>query len=115
MTQSIEDESVASPNDAVGRVLGPEHSGRVRCMGIGAAPTNTFRNTRLRLSNLSNSSASSSYSTNWQEKFVQLESQVQGTMNALKAYMISKEGRIPEELAGFFGSHPQVNITSIGI
>ena len=113
MTQSTEDESEA-PHDAVGRVLGPEHSGRVRCMGMGAAPTNTFRNTRLRLSNLSNSIASSS-STNWQEKFVQLESQVQGTMNALKAYMISKEGRILEELAGFFGSHPQVNITSIGI
>ena len=63
MTQSTEDESVAYPNDAVGRVLGPEHFGKVRCMGI-AAPTNTFRNTRLRLSNLSNSSASSSYSTN---------------------------------------------------
>ncbi|XP_020979139.1 uncharacterized protein LOC107643484 isoform X6 [Arachis ipaensis] len=33
-----------SPNNAVGKVLGPEHSGRVRCMGMGAAPTNTFRN-----------------------------------------------------------------------
>ncbi|GAU48949.1 hypothetical protein TSUD_285380 [Trifolium subterraneum] len=33
LTQSNVDESVISPNDVVGRVLGPEHPGRVRCMG----------------------------------------------------------------------------------
>nr|XP_025648559.1 uncharacterized protein LOC112743528 [Arachis hypogaea] len=43
MTQSNTQFEV-SPNDAVGKVLWPEHSGRVRCMGMGAAPTNTFRN-----------------------------------------------------------------------
>ena len=42
MTQGTGDETEASPNDAVGRVLGEEHSGRVRCMGMGAAPANTF-------------------------------------------------------------------------
>ncbi|XP_020976922.1 uncharacterized protein LOC107637853 isoform X5 [Arachis ipaensis] len=43
MTQSNTQFEV-SPNDAFGKVLGHEHSGRVRCMGMGAAPTNTFRN-----------------------------------------------------------------------
>ncbi|WJX37868.1 hypothetical protein P8452_25589 [Trifolium repens] len=39
LAQSTNNESEVSPNDVVGRVLGPEHSGRVRCMGMGAAPT----------------------------------------------------------------------------
>jgi len=42
LTQSTNDESEVSPNDVVGRVLGSEHSGRVRCMGFGAAPTNSL-------------------------------------------------------------------------
>ena len=47
MTQSNIDKSEVSPNDdAVGKVLGLEHSGRVRCMGMESAPTNTFRNVR---------------------------------------------------------------------
>ncbi|XP_040864964.1 uncharacterized protein [Glycine max] len=33
LTQSIVDESEVSPLDVVGRVVGLEHSGRVRCMG----------------------------------------------------------------------------------
>eukprot|EP00256_Glycine_max_P069210 XP_025983805.1 uncharacterized protein LOC100817477 [Glycine max] len=47
LTQSIVDESKVSPLDVVGRVLGLEHSGRVRCMGLGVVPSNTIRNTRL--------------------------------------------------------------------
>ena len=58
LTQSTNDESEVSPNDVVGRVLGPEHSGRVRCMGLGAAPTNSFRNIRFRLLDLSIASSS---------------------------------------------------------
>ncbi|MCI25596.1 hypothetical protein A2U01_0046787, partial [Trifolium medium] len=38
LAQSSVDESVISPDDVVGRVLGPEHNGRVRCMGMAAAP-----------------------------------------------------------------------------
>ena len=61
LTQSTNDESEVSPNDVVGKVLGPEHSGRVRCKGLGAAPTNSFRNTRLRLSDLSIASSSAAH------------------------------------------------------
>ncbi|KAJ1387722.1 putative transposase, Ptta/En/Spm, plant [Sesbania bispinosa] len=110
LTQSTADESEVSPNDVVGRVFGPEHSGRVRCMGMGAAPTNTFRNTRLQISDLSlfssNVASSSSCSNQCKEKYTILESQLQGTLNALKAYMIMKEGKVPDELASFFVSQP---------
>ncbi|XP_020966270.1 uncharacterized protein LOC107619722 isoform X3 [Arachis ipaensis] len=78
MTQSNTQFEV-SPNDAVGKVLGPEHSGRVRCMGMGAAPTNTFRNVRSRLNGMTistNSAGSSSPTTAaiLQEKINNLES-----------------------------------------
>ncbi|XP_020231520.1 uncharacterized protein LOC109812059 [Cajanus cajan] len=97
LTQSIVDESEVSPLDVVGRVLGSEHSGRVRCMGLGVVSSNTFRNTRLRVSSLSSSSSGVAFpsSNQWQEKYNNLES-------AFKAYMIMKEGRIPEELASYF-------------
>ncbi|KAH1212816.1 hypothetical protein GmHk_14G040910 [Glycine max] len=76
LTQSIVDESEVSPLDVVGRVVG---------------------NTRLRASSLSSSSSSVAFpsSNQWQEKYNNLES-------AFKAYMIMKEGRIPEELASYF-------------
>jgi hypothetical protein len=91
LTQSNVDESVISPNDVVGRVLGPEHPGRVRCMGMAAVPTNTFASNGVRLSHLSSSSIP------WQEKYINLE-------GAFKAYLIMKEGRIPEEVANILGS-----------
>ncbi|KAL2321619.1 hypothetical protein Fmac_025998 [Flemingia macrophylla] len=100
LAHSTTNESEVSPNDVVGRVLGPEHSGRVRCMGLGAAPTNSFRNTRL-------TATSSSCSNQWQQKYTNLESQVQTTLGALKAYMIMKEGKIPDELVVFFDPQPQ--------
>ncbi|XP_014493192.1 uncharacterized protein LOC106755534 [Vigna radiata var. radiata] len=90
LTQSTTNESEVSPDDVLGKVLGPEHSRRVRCMGLGVAPTNAFRNTRLRLSDLSLASSTtipSSSSNEWKQKYNNLES-------ALKAYMIMKEGKI---------------------
>ncbi|XP_020207897.1 uncharacterized protein LOC109792859 [Cajanus cajan] len=57
LTQSTVDEYEVSPLDVVGRVLGPEHSRRVRCIGLGVVPSNTFRNTRFHVSSLSSSSS----------------------------------------------------------
>ncbi|KOM25896.1 hypothetical protein LR48_Vigan205s003300 [Vigna angularis] len=95
LSQSTTDESQVSPHDVVGRVLGLEHSRRLRCMGLGAAPTNSFKNTRIRLSDLSigsSGTATSSTSSNqWEQKYMNLESQVQTTLGALKAYMIMNE------------------------
>ncbi|XP_057735808.1 uncharacterized protein LOC130951192 [Arachis stenosperma] len=122
MTQSNTQFEV-SPNDAVGKVLGPEHSGRVRCMGMGAAPTNTFRNVRSRLNGMTistNSAGSSSPTTsailqekinnlesdlhNSQQKVISLESKLQQSFDMMKAYLMMKEGGIPEALVGFFSA-----------
>lgn len=46
MTQCDINESEVSPDDIVSKMLGAEHSGRVRCMGMGVAPSNTFLSTK---------------------------------------------------------------------
>ncbi|KAH0757757.1 hypothetical protein KY290_021250 [Solanum tuberosum] len=110
MTHCNTNESEVSPEDIVGKILGAEHSGRVRCMGMGAAPSNTFLNTKRRLSELSTSSSSydesSATSTYLHQKVARLESKLGGTLNVLKNYMISKEGGIPKELATMFAPQP---------
>lgn len=109
MTQC--NESEASSNDIIGKLFGGEHSGRVRCLGMGATPSNTFKNTKRRLTNLSDSSfnpgASSSTNTYLHQKVSRLEYQLEGTLNALKTYMISKEGSFPAEFASLFAPQPQ--------
>ena len=101
--------SIISPNDAVAKILGKEHPGRVRSMGLTVTPTSAFGNTSLRLRGLCESS-SNSQPTNAQneDRFVQLEFQMKNTLNAFKTYVLIKEGRIPDELASIFDSHPQV-------
>ncbi|XP_019238163.1 PREDICTED: uncharacterized protein LOC109218265 [Nicotiana attenuata] len=98
-SESIVDESEISPNDVVGKVLGKEHPGRVRCLGLGATPSNTFRETNLRPGNIRIVSNVGCSSSGCQEKYNQL-------MNTLKAYMIMKEGSTPEQFAGIFDSTP---------
>ncbi|XP_070020989.1 uncharacterized protein [Nicotiana sylvestris] len=100
-------------------VLGKEHSGRVRCLGLGVVPSRAFRQTRHRYSDLNASSYNNgSCSSQCQEKYNQMlnaHNQSQENyremmnvntqmMNAFKAYMIMKEGKIPEEFAGIFVS-----------
>ncbi|XLU77754.1 hypothetical protein S245_001175, partial [Arachis hypogaea] len=101
MTQNEKDEFGPSTNDAIGKVFGEEHSGRVRCLGMGATPTNTFRgaNHPGQFANSSISMSSTNYS---QADFKCLESKFDGTLTALKAYFLSKEGRIPAELTSIF-------------
>ncbi|XLS75578.1 hypothetical protein HN51_032443 [Arachis hypogaea] len=108
MTQNEKDESGPSTNDAIGKVFGEEHSGRVRCLGMGATPTNTFRgaNHPGQFVNSSISMSSTNYS---QADFKRLESKFDGTLTALKAYFLSKEGRIPAELTSIFDHGAQAN------
>ncbi|XLS44272.1 hypothetical protein HN51_001137 [Arachis hypogaea] len=108
MTQNEKDEFGPSTNDAIGKVFGEEHSGRVRCLGMGATPTNTFRgaNHPGQFANSSISMSSTNYS---QADFKCLESKFDGTLTALKAYFLSKEGRIPAELTSIFDHGAQAN------
>ncbi|KAM3282753.1 hypothetical protein P3S67_026398 [Capsicum chacoense] len=109
---------MGSPNDAVGKVLGKEHSGRVRFLGLGVVPSRSFKQTRPHFGGMSSSSSNSSCPSNCQENYSQMlnaHKQSQENykemvnshnlmMNAFRAYMIMKEGTIPEQFAGFFTS-----------
>ncbi|KAH0693116.1 hypothetical protein KY290_021290 [Solanum tuberosum] len=111
MTQGDTNEIEVSPNDTIGKMLGAEHSGRVRCVGMGASPSNTFLNTKRRLSELSISSssygASSTNSTYLHQKVARLESQLEGTLTVLKDYMLSKDGGVPEQFSTLFSPQPE--------
>ncbi|KAL4344415.1 hypothetical protein AHAS_Ahas11G0176100 [Arachis hypogaea] len=86
MTQNEKDESRRSTNDAIGKVFGEEHSGR--------------------LANSSTSISSTNYS---QADFKRLESKFDEKLTALKTYFLSKEGRISIELTSIFDHGAQVN------
>ncbi|KAM3341042.1 hypothetical protein P3S68_028677 [Capsicum galapagoense] len=62
LSQSAMDESQVSSNDAVGKVLGPEHSERVRCLGLGAVPSRVFKQDRPHFGGTSASSSGGSCS-----------------------------------------------------
>lgn len=86
-------------------------------MRMGAAPSNTFKNTK-RLSNLidvssSNHGESSLTNTYLHQKVSRLEQQLEETLNALNAYMISKKGTVPDEFVDFFAPQLQVRSTQL--
>lgn len=86
-------------------------------MGMGAIPSNTFNNFKRRLNGLNTSTSSfdssSATSTYLHEKVARLESQLEGTLTALKDYMISKEGGVPEEFVDLFAPQPHVRTSGI--
>ncbi|KAH0698754.1 hypothetical protein KY284_012969 [Solanum tuberosum] len=102
------DESEISPNDDVGKVLGKEHFERVRCLGLGVVPSKVFKQIRPRFGGASASSSEGSCSSQCQENHNQRMNAHNQMMNAFNAYMIMKEGMIPEQFAGFFAS-PSIN------
>ncbi|KAM3282073.1 hypothetical protein P3S67_025718 [Capsicum chacoense] len=120
------DESKVSPNDDVGKVLGKEHSARVRCLELGAVPNRSFKQTRPHIGGISSSSSNSSCLSNCQENYIQiLNAQKQSQenykemvsshnlmMNAFKVYMIMKEGIMPEQFAGFFTPSTPSDVSS---
>ena len=107
---------IISPNDIVGKTMGKEHPGRVRCMGLTVTPTSSFGNTSLRLRGLCESlSNSGTNNAQNEDRLGQLESQLKSTLNAFKTYILIKEGRIPDELASVFDPISQVCISCFAI
>nr|XP_033514641.1 uncharacterized protein LOC108946914 [Nicotiana tomentosiformis] len=112
LSQSNIDESQILPNDAIGKVLEKEHSGRVRCLGLGLVPSRIFKQVRARFGGTSSSSTKGSCSSQCQHNHNQMMNAHNQMMNAFKAYMIMKEGTIPEQFAGFFVSPSTVSPTT---
>ena len=100
LSQSTVDESIISPDDAVGKVLGKEHSGTVRCLGLGVVPTRVFKQARPRFSGMNASSVSCP--SNCQENYNKLLNSHIQMMAAFKSYMIMKERALPEQFVGLF-------------
>ncbi|XLU45404.1 hypothetical protein S245_040218, partial [Arachis hypogaea] len=103
-SQQAVESTVNSPLDALGVVLGKEHPGRVRGLGMGVVPTVAFKNNTTRISqmNLGSSNDAGTSTTcgpNVQEELDTVKAQLQ----ALVSYIASKEGgKIPVELARMF-------------
>nr|XP_016439243.1 PREDICTED: uncharacterized protein LOC107765149 [Nicotiana tabacum] len=112
LSESTIDESQISPNDAVGKVLGKEHSGRVRCLGLGPVPSKVFKQVRPRFGGTSSSSIEGSCSSQCQHNHNQMMNAHNQMMNAFKAYMIMKEGTLPEQFVGFFDSPSTISPTT---
>ncbi|KAH0743978.1 hypothetical protein KY290_031971 [Solanum tuberosum] len=94
-----------SPNDALGIVLGPEHPGCIRGLGLGVVPTMAFKQTSRRFKHVNVSSSSSSNPTpKWQQEMTSMKSQ----LNALLTLYQKNIGNIPEEFAYLFPPPPQV-------
>ncbi|WMV26148.1 hypothetical protein MTR67_019533 [Solanum verrucosum] len=109
LSQSTMDESIISPDNAIGKVLGKEHSGRVRCLGLGVVPTKVFKQARPRFNGMNASSVSCP--SNCQQNYNKLLNCHNQMMAAFKSYMIMKEGTLPEQFVGLFAPPPtMVNI-----
>ncbi|KAJ4827511.1 hypothetical protein Tsubulata_040555 [Turnera subulata] len=100
ITQSTIDESIIAPNDVVGRILGQEHSGRVRCLRLGVVPSACFKHPRVE--NIPVNAAGNDVNPH-----SPCDAKIKGICDALKSYFITKEGQIPDEFAGIL-SNPTV-------
>ncbi|XP_057444289.1 uncharacterized protein LOC130736473 [Lotus japonicus] len=84
---------------------GPEHSGRVRGLGLGAVPTVAFKHTTTRLSGMNFGSSDAGSSSTYLEKKVE---NIQSQMQALMAFVCSNQGgNVPQELSAFFTNSTQ--------
>ena len=90
------DESIISPDDAVGKILGKEHSGRVRCLGLGVVPTRVFKQARPRFSGMNASSVSCP--SNCKENYNKLLNSHIQMMVVFKSY----KGALPEQFVVLF-------------
>lgn len=105
LSQNVEAYAEISPNDPVGKYHGPEHSGRVRGLGLGAVPTVAFKHTTTRLSGMNFGSSGAGSSSTYLEKKVE---NLQSQMQALMAFVCSNQGgNVPQELSAFFTNSTQ--------
>ncbi|KAL2947034.1 hypothetical protein AAZX31_20G048400 [Glycine max] len=126
MTQEISEcanPTEISTNDALAKVLGRDHCGRVRCLGLGGLhsvafqSTEKFSGTGRNLSN-SNSVESSQLKeevTSLKTKLAASEENVKTLQNIMLTYIQMKEGHIPKELGALFDTNVAVIIFILSV
>lgn len=112
-----------STNDPLAKVLGWDHSGHVRCSGLGGLhsvafqSTEKFSGTGRNLSN-SNSVESSQLKeevTSLKTKLAASEENVKTLQNIMLTYIQMKEGHIPKELGALFDTNVAVIIFILSV
>lgn len=101
------------PNDVVGKVLGPKHSGRLRFLRLGAEINRGFKQDRPHFCCTSASSSGGSCLFQCRENFAQMMNCHNQLISSLKTDMIMKEGTIPEQFVGLFDSPSMVSPTTV--
>ncbi|KAJ1426161.1 putative transposase, Ptta/En/Spm, plant [Sesbania bispinosa] len=112
VSQTINSTEISS-NDALAEVLGPDHSGRVRGLGLGGLHSVAFGSTSMRFSGIS-CGLSSTYSaecSHMKEEVNSLKTKLAASEESVKilkiamlSYIQMKEGHIPIELGALLGT-----------
>ena len=107
-----------SQDDALAKVCGKEHSGRVRGLGFGPSPSNVFGRSSTFFAAMT-STSTSSIKPQVQQKFQSLESQLQSQLEwraamegALASIFQKMIGTVPDEIANLMSHPSQVNFYS---
>ncbi|RDY06304.1 hypothetical protein CR513_09722, partial [Mucuna pruriens] len=116
ISQSIDSTEISS-NDSLSKVLGKDHVGRVRCLGLGGLHSVAFQST-TRFSGVgcifsnSNSAEKEIISISLKDKLASSEESVKTLKNVMLAYIQMKEGYIPTKLEAMFGSTSNVVVST---
>ncbi|XP_020213975.1 uncharacterized protein LOC109798129 isoform X2 [Cajanus cajan] len=101
-----------STNDSLSKVLGKDHAGHVRCLGLGGLHGVAFQSsTRFSGVGCSSSNSDSTENSQLKNEVISLKGQLANSQenvmtlkNVMLAYIQMKEGHIPTELEAMFGS-----------
>ncbi|KAL2326438.1 hypothetical protein Fmac_025496 [Flemingia macrophylla] len=99
-------------NDALAKVLGLDHSGRVRCLGLGGLHSVAFQSS-ARFSDVAESCRLKEEVVSLKTKLAASEENVKTLQNIVLTYIQMKEGHIPAELGALLDTTNQVVIVFI--
>ncbi|XP_020224569.1 uncharacterized protein LOC109806542 isoform X2 [Cajanus cajan] len=98
-------------NDALAKVLGLDHSGRVRCLGLGGLHSVAFQSS-VRFSDVAESSRLKEEVISLKTKLAASEENVKTLQTVMLTYIQMKEGHIPAELGALFDTTNQADESS---
>jgi len=120
MSQSVNSNEI-SADDCVSKVLGKDHSGCVRCLGLGGLHSVAFQST-TRFSNAGHNFSNFGSTESSQlkkevisrrEKLATSEENLKTLKSVMLAYIQMKEGHIPHELGVMFDNETNVIVSAL--